>query len=150
MDRVSSCVAAIVRNSAISLSVLFFSFGKFNDQYRPLPALLSYADQGGALDLGMFIENSFARNRIHDPLFRPDPMGLAPAEPYPAAIVQVAHVSHPVPETRPVPYLGHHVFAVVMIIGPVTTGPLTTISPISPAGSCRTSFHDGIGPSPAG
>ena len=77
------------------LAALLF---QFHAQYRLLTARRTQSDQRRSEYFGMGIEYTLHRDGVEGVLRRDDPMGFAAAEPDPAALVQIAHISHAVPD----------------------------------------------------
>ena len=106
------------------------------------------ADQRGATDVRVLVEDRLAADRIHRSGGRQHAMGDPPAEPETLLGVEIAAVAHPVPDRRrrrrssPRRSLSTRV-----TYRRVTTGPRTISSPISPAGNSSIASSERIGPS---
>ena len=90
---------------------------RLDDHHRRLPAPSAEAHQGGAAHLRMFVEDRLADHGVEHTVGGAHPVRLAAAEPEPPCVVQVAHVTHAVPESVIVRDLGQQVFAFVAVIG---------------------------------
>ncbi len=80
---------------------LIFNAGggfKFDDDDGGLLLSETDADEGGAINPGMVVEDGFTGDGIHWPVAGQDDVGLASAEPEAPLGIEVAHVPHAVPK----------------------------------------------------
>ena len=125
--RISSCLRR--RRSGALLGP-----GLDHDDRHLLPALAD-ADECRSIHGRMSIDDRLARNGEHRPMARLQAVRLATAEPESIVSIEVPHVAHAMPESRPRPgSCGGRWLRVRVTYCDVTTAPRTISSPISPGG----------------